>query len=127
MEEREHDVTVRLTLSAQGIGSAHIPSDAHVRVSVSPTPEKRSTDPELPPQKNSISIIGNKQGLTALAAELLAIAHTDIEGYHQHFDSDVFAGFFESNGDWELIVGRNDNRAIRRARTDDTPSTHTNF
>ena len=117
----DQEVTVRLTLSDRGIATVPISPDARIHVSVSTAAEKQAADPTLPPQSNSIAIDGNKQGLITLAHQLLAIAHTDIEGYHQHFDSDVFAGFFESHSDWELIVGRNDNRAVRRARSDGKP------
>jgi hypothetical protein len=121
MDKGAHELTVRLTVNDRGIASSPIATDAHVRVTVSTATEKLLADPELPPQSNSIVIEGNKHGLIALAEQLLAIAHTNVEGYHQHFDSDVFAGFFESDGDWELIVGRNDKRAIRRAVSDRNP------
>jgi len=115
MGEHSHDLTVRLTVNDQGIASSPIPSDAHIRVSVWTAAAESASDPCLPPQTNSIAIDGNKQGLIALAEQLVAIAVTDVEGYHQHIDSGVFAGFFESDGDWELIVSRNDRRAIRGA------------
>jgi hypothetical protein len=118
MPEGTRDITVHLAWSQRGMPIVAIAEDARVHLSVQSAESKHAADPSLPPQIGSVSIHGNRAGLVALAEQLLAIAHTDIEGYHQHFDADIPAGFLDSDGNWELIVGRNDRRAIRRVVAD---------
>ncbi|MEQ8784807.1 MAG: hypothetical protein RIC55_00850 [Pirellulaceae bacterium] len=115
MPERTRDITLHLTWSEHGTPIASIADDARIRLSVHSAESKRDSDPSLPPQIGSVSIEGNRAGLVALAEQLLAIAYTEIEGYHQHFDDEVPANFLDAEGNWELIVGRNDSRSIRRA------------
>ncbi len=116
MPESVRDITVHLTWSSQGTPVVPIANGARLQLSVQSAESRLADDPSLPPQAGSVSLHGNRAGLVALAEQLLAIAHTDIEGYHQHFDADVPANFLEAEGDWELIVGRNDHRAIRHAQ-----------
>lgn len=110
----QRDICVSLTWSDQGIPEKTLDANAHLEMVVESAESKQT--PGLPPQLSSVSIHGNRAGLVALATRLLAIAYTDIEGYHEHFDHEVQSGFVLHVDDcWELIVGRNDHRAIRRA------------
>jgi hypothetical protein len=51
-------------------------------------------------------LTGNREGLTALAAWLLALAARETNPDHQHFDNEVTFGFYHSEQGWELIVSR---------------------
>ncbi len=114
MSERKRDITVHLAWSQLDTPIVPIPTDARVHLSVDP-PESESADDQSPTeQRGSVSIVGNSAGLFALAEHLLAIAHTEIEGYQQHFTEDVPENFLDSDGNWELIVGRDDRRTTER-------------
>ena len=114
MPQHEHDITVKLVWNDNGVPVVPISSDAHISLSVD-TSHSKLKPATLPPQQNTVSIHGNRAGLIALAEQILAIAQTDIEGFHQHFDAECPANFLDSDGDWELLIGRNDDRAIRKA------------
>lgn len=115
MTNRSLEHSTRLVWSQNGIPHQRISPEARIHLTVHSAESKTEADPSLPPQIGTVAIRGNRAGLVALAEQLLAIAHTDIEGYHQHFDSDVPHDFLDANGNWELIVERNDQRAIRQA------------
>ena len=117
MPERKHDITVKLVWNEHGVPVVPISPDAHVTLSVDTSDSKLAADSSLPPQSSTVAIHGNRAGLIALAEQILAIAHTDCEGFHQHFDDEFPANFLDADGGWELLVGRNDNRAIRKAIT----------
>ena len=103
-----------------GIPVTSLDRDAYISLSVVSATKKEASDPSLPPQIGSVSISGNRAGLLALAERLIAIAYTDIEGYHEHIDGDCPAGFAAVDGNWELLIERSDIRAIRNAIKLDT-------
>jgi len=115
MPERAHDISVKLVWNEAGFPVVPISSDAHISLLVNTGNSKLAADRSLPAQPSTVSIQGNRAGLIALAEQILAIAHTDSEGFHRHFDGECPANFLDSDGDWELLIGRNDNRAIREA------------
>jgi len=115
MTDRSLEILTRIDWTRNGTPLQRISPDARIHLTVHSADSKTEAAPSLPPQIGTVAIRGNRDGLVALAEQLLAIAHTDIEGYHQHFDSDVPRDFLDANGNWELIVERNDQRAIRRS------------
>ena len=118
MTERALEISTRLEWTSNETPLARISPEARIQLSVHSAESITSADPSLPPQIGSVAITGNRAGLVALAEQLLAIAHTDIEGYHQHFDSEVPRDFLDANGNWELIVERIEQRAIERSARD---------
>ncbi len=111
--QREFNVTIEWNTT--GVPVSSIPQDAHIALEVVPSDQKMRQDPNLPNQIGTVSLSGNRAGLLALAERLIAVAHTDVEGYHEHFDSDFPAGFVGTDGPWELLIVRSDVRAIRKA------------
>jgi hypothetical protein len=51
-------------------------------------------------------LTGNREGLTALAAWLLALAASETHPDHEHFENGDPFGFYHSEQEWELIVSR---------------------
>jgi hypothetical protein len=57
-------------------------------------------------EANHVYLSGNRAGLAALGAWLLALADGRSKLDHQHFDNEVSFGFYRSAEGWELIVER---------------------
>ena len=115
MTNRSLEVSIQLEWTQSGTPLRQISPDARIHLSVHSAESKTIADPSLPPQIGTVAICGNRAGLISLAEQLLAIAHTDLEGYHQHFDSDVPQNFLVAEGNWELTVERNDQREVRKS------------
>ena len=56
--------------------------------------------------RDQITIEANRSGLLALATWMVALADSDSKLDHQHFDNEVGMGFFQSEGNVELIIQR---------------------
>ena len=114
MSQREHSITIKLVWNDNGAPVVPISRDARVSLSVDTCDSTMAAASKLPGQPRTVSIHGNRAGLVALAEQILAVAQTDIERFHQHFDAECPTDFLDSDAGWGLIVGRNDNRAIRK-------------
>ena len=79
---------------------------ARVELSVHRPDPAAAASQDLPPQPDQVLITGNRAGLVALGAWLLALAVERSEPGHQHFDNEVSFGFYHSAQGWELVVER---------------------
>ena len=112
----QRDFNISIEWSPSGLPLTHIDQSAHLYLAVHSAAEKLATDPSLPQQTGTVSIRGNRAGLLKLAERLIAVAHTDVEGYHEHLDQECPRGLLDVAGDWELVIERSDVRAIRKAK-----------
>src|SRR5688572_15681600 len=69
---------------------------SRVEISVHRAVQVAATAEGLPPQSNQVCIAGNRAGLAALGAWLLALANEASILDHQHFDNEVSFGFYRS-------------------------------
>ena len=56
--------------------------------------------------RDQIIIEANRPGLYALGSWMVALADSDSNLDHQHFDNEIDMGFFKSKSDVELIIQR---------------------
>lgn len=104
MPERKRDITVHLAWSQLDAPLVPIPPDARLYLSVH-SAQSDGADPPNSSPASSVSILGNSAGLVTLAEHLLAIAHSEIEDYQQHFNADAPENFLNVDGNWELVLG----------------------
>ena len=107
--ESSLEIVTHLEWNDNGLPVNAIATDARVELRVQNAVESECNS-------GVVMIRGNRSGLIALAEQLLAVAHTDVEGYHQHFDSEFPPDFLDGEWRWQLIIERSDQRAIRRSK-----------
>ncbi|AMV23305.1 hypothetical protein VT84_02775 [Gemmata sp. SH-PL17] len=98
-------VTVPLVWNEHGCPILDVPARAHLELSVH-EPDSTVASRSISPQPKQVRITANREGLTALATWLLALAAPESQLDHQHFDNEVTFGFYHSAQGWEMIVGR---------------------
>ncbi|VTS00097.1 unnamed protein product [Gemmata massiliana] len=105
MSEQSRVVTVPLMWNEHGCPILDMAGRAHLELSVH-EPDFTVASRSISPQPKQVCITANREGLTALATWLLALAAPESQLDHQHFDNEVASGFYHSAQGWEMIVGR---------------------
>jgi hypothetical protein len=116
----EKTIAFQLRWNDAGCPLKDIPGDAMIIIKVSGEgcpPQPRTdvaTQEEARPIKE-VYVEGNRAGLQALGKIILAVAETDLAGYHEHLDSETYPTFLASDEGWWLTIG------LTKARRSNNP------
>lgn len=100
------ELTLTLQFNEHGCPIKNIPDGAWILLKVSTGATEVGADKEGDSSDGlrEVEIVGNAEGLRALAQQLLAIAEVATKGYHEHLDAATYPKYFRSPDDWGLTV-----------------------
>jgi hypothetical protein len=106
------DFTIQLEWNEHGCPVIRAPERARIDVAV----QVGEASPDGTVAIRGIFIEGNADGLRWLSSELLAIAETELSGYHAHLDPETNAPVYRSKGGWWLTISKHPDRRTKRTQ-----------
>jgi hypothetical protein len=116
----EKTITLQLKWNGAGCPLKDIPADARILIKVAGEGASQSTSDATTPDEarpiKGVTIQGNQAGLQALGKIILAVAETELAGYHEHLDPETYPTFVRSDDGWWLTIGLSKGRHNRHTK-----------